>query len=126
MGKFQICFIYKHGYKIFHYRMMNASRILDDDYSTDTCRYNRIFLLMLLVLRYSEYEGDIKLDPLEHDIEDETLDALDGHFDNDDDEDETFDATEPQDNSSSTTIHTEKPGTSSCSKSWLIIFAYFL
>ena len=113
---------------------MNASRILDDDYSTATCRYNRIFLLVLLVLQYSECEGDITLDSLEHDIEegieegieDETLDALDAHFDNDDDEDETFDATEPQDNPSSATIHTEEPGTSSCSKSCLLIFAYFL
>lgn len=83
---------------------------------------------MLLVLRYSECEGDITLDPLEPDIEegieDETLDALDGHLD-DDDDDKTFDAAEPQDNPSSATIHTEKPGTSSSSKSCLLIFAYF-
>ena len=62
---------------------------------------------------------------IEEGIEDETLDALDGHFD-DDDEDETFDATEPQDSPSSATIHTEEPGTSSSSKSCLLIFAYFL
>lgn len=55
-----------------------------------------IFILMLLVLQYSECEKDIILDALEHDIEegfeDETLDVLDGHLGDIDDEDETLDA----------------------------------
>lgn len=54
-----------------------------------------IFILMLLVLQYSECEKDIILDALEHDIEegfeDETLDVLDGHLGNIDDEDQTLD-----------------------------------
>ena len=115
-------------------------------------QYN--ILLVLLVLRYSECEGDITLDPLGHNIEeyskDETLDALDGHFDDDNEEEtfdaidedetldaldghfdddnveETFDATEPQNNLSSGTIHTEEPETSSSSKPCLLIFTYFL
>lgn len=73
-----------------------------------------IFLFVLLVLQYSECEGDITLDALEYDIEegfeDETLDVMDGHF-GDDDEDETLDATELQDNSTSATIYAEEPET---------------
>ena len=70
------------------------------------------------------------LDALEHDIEEgyenETLDVLHGHFGNNDDEDETLDAIEPQDSPSSATVYDEEPGTSSSSKSCLLILTYFL
>ena len=84
---------------------------------------------MLLVLQYSECEGDITLDALEYDIEegfeDETLEVIDGHF-GDDDEDEIPDTTEPQDNSTSANIYAEEPETFSSSKSCLLILAYFI